>query len=231
MATQAPIPELLWHYTDANGTFGILESRQFRFGDAAFLNDRSERSYNYNVISDVCNDDHLHGPPRRPHRLMNRLRWHLLNAAPRERLFVCSFSETTESISQWQRYGSDGSGYCLGFTTAGLDTLFQTDVIQRVPMMYAKHDQDDWLRQKIRLAADIYQQKATALTARPDGNIDDDTFAADPTYAAALRDVHDAALQIKTLTSRTKESGDILRELMRVRLTVATRSSRYEAPT
>jgi hypothetical protein len=157
MRTRIAGPEILWHYTDAPGLFGIVDSCRFRFGDAGFLNDRTERVYGKELIDKVFGEEIAAGDKD---GLLNDLWKHVQLTLSPDRLFVCSFSATKESISQWQRYGGGGVGYCLGFDAKRLDELFDADAIHRVPMIYVEADQKEHLREKIRRGVEGYRQKA-----------------------------------------------------------------------
>src|SRR5205085_12081442 len=100
-------PAALWHYTDVHGLMGIIESSRLRFGDAHFLNDRTERTYGLTVLKRVLDQSAL------SHAAIEQIVRSLDPNINPLRLYLCAFSETTESISQWQRYGADGSGYCI----------------------------------------------------------------------------------------------------------------------
>ena len=105
-------PPVLWHYTDSGGFFGIVNSGTLRFGSAGFLNDQTEREYGWRVVNDVLDEeirrnDHLSGFFRFVKEITDPVQFS-------GHTFVSSLSERNESISQWQRYGADGRGYCLG---------------------------------------------------------------------------------------------------------------------
>jgi hypothetical protein len=157
MGTRTSEPDILWHYTDAPGLFGIVDSCRFRFGDAGFLNDRTERVYGKELIDKVFTEEIAAGDED---GLLGDLWKHVRLTLSPDRLFVCSFSATKESISQWQRYGAGGVGYCLGFDAKRLDELFDSDAIHRVPMLYDEADQKEHLREKIRRGVEGYRQKA-----------------------------------------------------------------------
>lgn len=157
MGTRSASPDILWHYTDAHGLFGIVDSCRFRFGDAGFLNDRTERVYGKDLIDKVFAEEMAAGDED---GFLGDLWKHIQLLRSPDRLFVCSFSATKESISQWQRYGGGGMGYCLGFEAKRLDELFDPDAIHRVPILYDEADQKQHLREKIRRSLDGYRRKA-----------------------------------------------------------------------
>jgi len=112
------VPPVLWHYTDAAGFMGIGMSGMLRFGNSQFLNDETERDYGWRVIDNVIDEQIAEGGPA---AIFFTLVRQLTGPIQLSReTFVCSFSEHHESISQWQRYGANGHGYCIGFDVAQL---------------------------------------------------------------------------------------------------------------
>jgi hypothetical protein len=102
--------DILWHYTDADGFHGIVTSHKLYLSDARFLNDRTERSYGTGVGLTVLERMQKSTASAALTAVQNELRKpHATN------LFICSFSERSESMSQWDRYADRGFGYCLGF--------------------------------------------------------------------------------------------------------------------
>src|ERR1700686_440311 len=142
--------ETLWHYTDANGLFGIVSSNQLRFGDSRFLNDRTERVYGTDLLEQIFKEE-IAKDDRGGLTSSLRKHWTL---QPPTRLYVCSLSETKESISQWQRYGAGGSGYCIGFAPRGLDSLFDEDLVSRIAMIYDEKEQLGLLRAEVHVCLD-----------------------------------------------------------------------------
>lgn len=102
----------LWHYTDAQGLLGILTSRKLRFGDSRFLNDRTERQYGVELARQVLEVAIARGTTETD--FLKVTREYLDSATTALDIYLFSMSETPESISQWQRYGADGFGYCIG---------------------------------------------------------------------------------------------------------------------
>lgn len=106
------IPDVLWHYTDAVGLHGIISSGVLRLTDVRFLNDRTERTYGSAIVSalldDMVREGDLNAKAVDPK--------HIGDKVAGERLYVCSLTECSDSLSQWQRYAADGYGYCIGFS-------------------------------------------------------------------------------------------------------------------
>ena len=115
---------LLWHYTDSAGFHGIISSGIFRFGHAWFLNDRTERTFGKQRVADLIREEQSRLAETRLMELLHD-RWQNRTDTDSD-YFVASLSESSDSISQWQRYGGDGRGYCLGFDRAALMRWLQT---------------------------------------------------------------------------------------------------------
>lgn len=155
---EGPIsPQTLWHYTDAAGMFGIVNSRQLRFGDAEFLNDRTERGYGQALRKSIIEAVTKAGDPAGIVRgIDDALDW-----LGGDHLYLCSFSANDdESISQWQRYGADGSGYCIGFNTTDLDAVLSPHQAYRAPITYEREEQQRMLREAIEIAVREYETSA-----------------------------------------------------------------------
>jgi Protein of unknown function (DUF2971) len=146
--------EVLWHYTDASGLQGIVTTGQLRFGDARFLNDRTERVYGERLLERALEEV----LSAESDTLTNKFRELLQVLREPYRLYVCSFSATTESISQWQRYGADGTGYCLGFDLRELDRLFDNESVSRYAMVYEEAEQLKILREAVRDSFEQYSR-------------------------------------------------------------------------
>jgi hypothetical protein len=156
--------EILWHYTDAAGLFGILSSRQLRFGDARFLNDRTERVYGSEFVEGVLTELEANDASGMVREVRAELAFRKI-----DRLYVCSFCETHNSMSQWQRYGADGYGYCIGFDAAQLDTALDPERAPRVAMIYDPAEQRQLVIEAATGAAEMYTDFTDAVGPQRDG--------------------------------------------------------------
>ena len=144
----------LWHYTDAAGMLGIVTARQLWFGDSEFLNDRTERRYGQTLRKEIIEDIRRAGDPTGIVAAIDAaLDWFGVY-----RLYLCSFSASNdESISQWQRYGADGAGYCIGFDAVELDNAFAPHQVYRVPMIYQPVQQRQLLQEVLERTVREYE--------------------------------------------------------------------------
>jgi hypothetical protein len=111
-------PEILYHYTSAEGLLGIVQSGEIWATNALYLNDASEIFHATEVL-----EAELRLAPLGP--------WNYAAAFPmgityylkgiRLDHFVVSFCEDRDLLSQWRGYGgTPGAGYSIGFSTSAL---------------------------------------------------------------------------------------------------------------
>jgi hypothetical protein len=104
-------PATLYHYTDARGLLGIIESRALWATDFRYLNDGKELLYPYEPL--------LHELEGYEFPLLAAVKSRLDQicmgraADPTGGVFVACLSATHDEPGQWLRLGGDGGGYAL----------------------------------------------------------------------------------------------------------------------
>jgi DUF2971 family protein len=128
--------QVLYHYTDAQGLLGIVQSQQLWASNAAFLNDSTEVTYIRGVLAEVAEEfrdehavtatsreyavDSIAGTGRfPPTEARTASVISILEAAPTIAgrvfdVYVSCFCEWGDLLSQWRGYPSSGGGYALG---------------------------------------------------------------------------------------------------------------------
>lgn len=109
------LPDRVFHYTDAGGLIGIVESGTLRATDFRFLNDESELNYAFDLARDVVATQY-------GERTDNALVIEFLNAASGDRptfyanipYYLACFTELENSLSQWRAYAGR-QGYSIEF--------------------------------------------------------------------------------------------------------------------
>jgi hypothetical protein len=130
-------PDLLWHYTDAAGLFGMITSGLLRFTDVRFLNDRTERTHGVNVVLESLDEA---AEEDGPNSVTAGTRKHMDYAFGGYKHYVCSLSERNDSLSQWQRYAANGYGYCIAFDMTQLHLEGQS-ILMLYRMIYKAAEQ------------------------------------------------------------------------------------------
>jgi Protein of unknown function (DUF2971) len=114
----------LWHYTDAVGFMGIIDTKTIHATHFAHLNDPGELRFGQRVVSKVldaareaCSSSFGRG-----------VLWSVQEKweeggdeiSTDTRVFVASFcADNGNRLSQWRGYSKDGAGYSLGFRSLG----------------------------------------------------------------------------------------------------------------
>jgi hypothetical protein len=95
----------LYHYTDSDGLIGIVTSKYLRATDSRFVNDPLELEYGRGLFKEVLGQ---FGVPPHVVRMISE------GILPMS-VYVASFCEDGDLLSQWRAYSSDGLGYAVGF--------------------------------------------------------------------------------------------------------------------
>ena len=118
----------LFHYTTAAGLISILESRTLWASSMRHLNDPRELVYAIEIVKEELARrsnglEDLYGslgwsPDQGAQNLLKQL-----DKFTASTLYVTSFSEHKDVLSQWRAYCRDGNGYAIGFKPASLVQL------------------------------------------------------------------------------------------------------------
>lgn len=115
-----PIPEKLWHYTSVQGFQGIVTSKEIFATDVRFLNDRTEFIHAREIASQVVAETNEYGANFFPARDYSKKAVDLAFSpgplsADHLQVFVASFSEAEDQLSQWRGYSQGSSGVSIAF--------------------------------------------------------------------------------------------------------------------
>jgi hypothetical protein len=190
---------ILWHYTDADGFYGIVTTNKLHLSDARFLNDRTERTYGTGVVLSVL---------ERLQKLTSNAALHAVQEELRKphttNLFICSFSERSESMSQWERYADRGFGYCLGFSKSEIARSISEKPIELRRMIYSVRRQKAMLQIEIEKLLQEYGLTAGGSRQRSQRAM----------YALVVAlALEELALQLKNPDFREEREWRLIREL------------------
>jgi hypothetical protein len=103
-------PRRLYHYTNAAGFFGIVESGGcLRATHHGCLNDAGEVDFGFQIALGVLEELH---PIRAATKRLAREYIHEVRAND---FFLACFSRKANVLSQWRAYADNCAGYCIGF--------------------------------------------------------------------------------------------------------------------
>ncbi len=106
----------IYHYTSQNGLLGILQNKTLWASKIQFLNDSAEFQYTLDLVESRLKEfeknPELEGFPYFREQVVGWLR----GTMKFPNIFVTSFSERGDLLSQWRAYCPDGTGVSIGFT-------------------------------------------------------------------------------------------------------------------
>lgn len=107
-------PDILYHYTDSNALIRIVESRSVWATKIHYLNDSTEFDHAISIAKAIA-WQRLQAAHNEREREIFTLLQQRMEQVSRINVFVSSFSEVSDSLTQWRGYCQDGAGYSLGF--------------------------------------------------------------------------------------------------------------------
>ncbi len=138
-------PKVAYHYTDACGIEGIIQTRKIWATHALHLNDPQEMKYGWTLFREVLLDlkkastaEKAEFLERCLENLISQTRFHETLPAS----YFVSFSSKPDDISQYRAYSNGGAGYCIGFDVGKLLktlSIYQhagADLFEFIPVVY-----------------------------------------------------------------------------------------------
>ncbi len=117
---QGDPPEIIYHYTNAEGLVGIISSGALWATDLRFVNDATELDHALgSMLSAVGRARDKFSRPAQL-MLLDRLAAVIALKEGFPSVHSISFSADGDLLSQWRAYGGSGSGYAIGFGTGEL---------------------------------------------------------------------------------------------------------------
>jgi hypothetical protein len=165
-------PESLHHYTDATGLKGILTSKSLWASDCHFLSDRSELVYGHRLVREYLLKQS--GPVAAA----------LVRGAPQDereaQIYVTSFCEHGDLLSQWRGYSRAEDGYSMAFR---FSSLAYSKNVTMTKVLYETRDQEEHLNNLFRPIVDVFSR----IDLPPDQTVRLIQFAVNVLWAAPLR--------------------------------------------
>jgi len=155
-------PRILYHYTSASGFVGILTSRAIWATNIRFLNDSSEYDFALDLARSVVQDrlERAHG---KFDIALNSVFQERLLKDPTAEVYVSSFTENGDQLSQWRAYSAPAGGFAVGFTSRLLAR--STDSNRHwflAPCVYDSQNQWEIIRSVFQIAAESAEENRRA---------------------------------------------------------------------
>jgi Protein of unknown function (DUF2971) len=156
----------LYHYTTQAGLLGIIKERKIWATHTQYLNDRREFLHAVDLVRgeilrllDEQNTRPGEASASRTEAL-NKMHNALSLSPEHINVCVCSFSEDSDSLSQWRAYGGS-SGFAIGFSTEVLGTAVERQNFFLVQCIYEPSTQLDIARALVKEVLDENLSKSS----------------------------------------------------------------------
>lgn len=155
-------PTTLFHYTDAAGLKGIVESGKLRSTHIAYMNDASEYLHAVQLLSDDIHRKQASVSDSLQKQLLDYLEPAVSRTRPQDvaPYFVACFSEEEDSLSQWRAYGRGEGGFSIGFDPTALFYKANSLPSYLTPAIYDREQQATLVNEIVTWALNEYSRLA-----------------------------------------------------------------------
>jgi hypothetical protein len=140
--TIGPPPEvgpIIYHYTNVQALFGIVESNCIWLTDYGYLNDSREINYGLSLTHELVQKKKATTSAEGAAVLEA---WEkTLSESTSHRICVACFSHNGDNLSQWRSYGKEGRGICIGFDIRSPHFYLMKET-SRGPVLYDRSKQE-----------------------------------------------------------------------------------------
>lgn len=139
------LPTILYHYTDARGLLGIIQKQEVWASHIRYLNDSEEFDYAVNLAQGVIRGRAEATANQKEKEVLTALSTRLSPGRMVD-VFVASFSEDGDLLSQWRGYCPNGAGYSIGFVARDLRSEAGIERFSLLQCCYEYEDQREIIR-------------------------------------------------------------------------------------
>jgi len=133
-------PNVIYHYTTYDGLLGILNSKSLWSTDILYLNDAQENRVIFDLAKRFLLDE------EEVRELFASSVIDYINKTRGPNVFVSSFSEDGDLLSQWRAYGKMSSSVSIGFKRTELMDLSKKQAFDLKRCIYDQDDQKELIR-------------------------------------------------------------------------------------
>ncbi len=135
-----PSPGLIYHYTSQGGLLGIVKNKCMWATNVHYQNDAKEFQHALEVSKGAIENLRNSAPPAEEERLLRAIK-QTLESIRSVNIFVCSFSEHKDMLSQWRGYCPRGNGFSIGLDYGQLKPVVEGQGFRFVPCVYNPPEQ------------------------------------------------------------------------------------------
>lgn len=127
-------PNVLFHYTCADGLLGMIQNGTLWLSQIQYMNDSHEYHHTFDIAKQRLGHYACVGESCK-RALSAKLFDYFSSSKTMSRTYVFALSEKPDLLSQWRGYAKDG-GYCIGFDFKELNSLASKNGLKLVKCVY-----------------------------------------------------------------------------------------------
>ena len=175
MSEDNELPPLLYHYTTQSSLLGIMKDKSIRATNIFFLNDSLEFKYAADIVKEVISpafeslplrnryaltglfggetppDDPGKEPEYRKRDFLEGI-YRVIDDFEWDEIYVSSFTEEGDQLSQWRGYCPGGNGFSIGLRTSELVNQMKQQDFILAKCIYERERQKEIIRNIINYA-------------------------------------------------------------------------------
>ncbi len=130
--------QMLYHYTSLDGLIGIINGNSLWASHCKYLNDSTEYIHALNAPISLSNEIYMDDDYLSPFGFSMRK---ALDKMKHNDVYVSSFSEKPDLLSQWRGYCPPGRGVCIGFNSEILERFCIANGLNLNKCIYNREEQ------------------------------------------------------------------------------------------
>jgi hypothetical protein len=139
----APVPDILYHYTNLDGLLGIINNEELWFSDMYFLNDKSEYELGLNIVIEELEAKKEGFKILKSTRIfIDALEQAINFIKDRDSPYILSLTTNKDLLSQWRAYTDNGIGVNIGLSK----DFFKEAKLQVYKCIYEPKIQREFIR-------------------------------------------------------------------------------------
>ena len=165
----------IYHYTDLNGLQGILSNRDLWLTQSRYSNDDEESTHGLEIMGAALRE--AAATKSNQYKAYLKHVEQIFKIPPSEGVYICSFCEKDNLLSQWRGYSANGNGVSIGFNPKGFSYITGSDsppsgLVRLWKVFYNRDTQKSLIRDALEFAyrerhhrplTDVARQAAEAI--------------------------------------------------------------------
>ena len=168
--------KVIYHYSDLNGLQGIISNHDLWLTQSRYSNDDEELIHGFEIMREALQEAAAATKSNQYRTYLKHVE-QIFEIPPTEGVYICSFCEKDNLLSQWRSYSANGTGVSIGFDPKRFSYITGSDsppsgLVRLWKVFYNKDTQKSLIRDALEFAyresdhhplTDVARQAAEAI--------------------------------------------------------------------